>query len=291
MPESKRKGFTLVELLVVIGIIGVLVAMLLPALNKAREHARRVQCGSNMRQIYLGAMMYANTYKGALPGVVLWGNHDQLTSYEWIPNTWADELHKEMFKYISSRMYICPSDESIPPVGGLAYEWRDREPWYPFHSYCFTSYWMFMGCSNHPSAYPPGIAYYPANMTKYPPAWNQNWTTNRGCIYDYNPTTIHVGAIRDIKSPKQVLMMDRSWQYYGNNGWYYDYGQYAQTVSNHPAKKALVAAPGRSIIMAAGANALLADGSVRWMNIERGYEYHKDYYHLFYVERDLKPTW
>jgi prepilin-type processing-associated H-X9-DG protein/prepilin-type N-terminal cleavage/methylation domain-containing protein len=59
-----RAAFTLVELLVVIGIIAVLIAILLPTLNKAREHAKTVQCASNMRQIYTAVEMYASMWKG-----------------------------------------------------------------------------------------------------------------------------------------------------------------------------------------------------------------------------------
>jgi prepilin-type N-terminal cleavage/methylation domain-containing protein/prepilin-type processing-associated H-X9-DG protein len=60
-------GFTLVELLVVIGIISVLIAMLLPALNKAREQAKKIQCMSNMRQIGQALAMYTNQFNGVIP--------------------------------------------------------------------------------------------------------------------------------------------------------------------------------------------------------------------------------
>ena len=60
-------GFTLVELLVVIGIIAVLVSLLLPSLNKARESSRKVACASNMRSIGQGILMYTNANKGVLP--------------------------------------------------------------------------------------------------------------------------------------------------------------------------------------------------------------------------------
>src|SRR5687768_4666678 len=67
-PSRARRGaFTLVELLVVIGIIAVLISVLLPALSKARESAKRTECLSNLRSIFQMLKIYENTYNGASP--------------------------------------------------------------------------------------------------------------------------------------------------------------------------------------------------------------------------------
>ena len=63
----RREGFTLVELLVVIGIIAILTALLLPALNKARESANRIRCASQLRQVGQWIAMYAGTHRNFVP--------------------------------------------------------------------------------------------------------------------------------------------------------------------------------------------------------------------------------
>jgi len=77
--RKTRSGFTLVELLVVIGIIGLLISILLPALGRAREEANKVACESNLRQIGQAMVLYTMDNQGVLP-FAMWDG-------DWNPNT------------------------------------------------------------------------------------------------------------------------------------------------------------------------------------------------------------
>lgn len=108
-----RKGFTLVELLVVIGIIALLVAILLPALAKARESAKLVSCMSNQRQIGQAIFMYAAANGGVLVPSARNGS-DKLPSATPL---WYEALAEQHFRAYSldgDHILHCPSDKDGP---------------------------------------------------------------------------------------------------------------------------------------------------------------------------------
>lgn len=177
LERNWRKGFTLVELLVVIAIIGILVALLLPAVQAAREAARRMQCTNNVKQLVLAAHNYHDTYKTLPQGRIARLNGFS-TSNAWsgfavlLPfieqgplwdqaqsQNWGNPWDNNVVTTAKIAAFFCPSDTNVQKAvrGGRSYHFCYGDSMHDAHS-------------GHPNGGLRGVFHGTDVGTIYPPA-------------------------------------------------------------------------------------------------------------------------
>jgi len=290
--NRSKCGFTLVELLVVIAIIGILVALLLPAVQAAREAARRSECSNNMKQIALGLHNYHDTYK-TLP----YGDRRGSISFlaRMLPYVEQNALYEQINFNVSYnhalnrpvlmtpvRAFLCPSDSDRLPanLGG-------RNNYYGNSGFNL----LFQSPSTNPSN--PNYSIPPCNGVIVP-----DMVIKFADIHDGTSTTALISekikgdgsnAISTEESDtfqpgiypatpdeayeycRQVNVMDLTKQGYSNVGAPWIYSYHSATRYYHvtpPNGRSCMYPPGRIATTAGsyhpgGANVALCDGSVR----------------------------
>ncbi len=120
-----HKKFTLIELLVVVSIIAILAAMLLPALNKAKERAKSIKCIANLKNCAMGLQSYADANKDYFPAALSIINGK---NYGWTGVLVYDRYLPDGRAYSYDTIYLCPGAQYLPAE---TYSWTSRG----FYSY------------------------------------------------------------------------------------------------------------------------------------------------------------
>lgn len=155
-----RRGFSLVEMIVVMGIISLLISILLPTLVTAKRHAEQVKCASNLRQIGIAFIAYANANQGTLPAWSAWHTWPRGTSDDTPGNdAWTIELIPYIGGNPDSPIYNCPSFRSKTPLRNyfLAAQWSGHSGKHSMKlsDITMTSRFVLSGEKTQRGLYPP----------------------------------------------------------------------------------------------------------------------------------------
>jgi len=205
--KNKKNGFTLIELLVVIAIIAILAAILLPALEEARNKARQAACMNNLKQIYIGLNLYAEDFNGYFPYAnetftlqlscarslnLLTGQYElpDWTTYRNYacaaygssgPKYDPNYAKREGPQYLDAKMFVCPATRDWPDPNGI-----------------------LIGHQPHPS-------YYSGWNILYP--WDTHGRKSATCSYVYAPG-YRIG--KNLPSNTAIIADEKYFDYYSN---------------------------------------------------------------------------
>jgi len=251
----KNKGFTLIELLVVIAIIAILASILFEPLLRARGMARRAACASNLKQLYLSLIMYAEDFDGwGIPGVN-WGGPQTILNdadpkgFTWLMNTY----------FPNPNLFRCP-DTDWKAYKGSAWNYR---PGYRISTRQYCSYWIMFGTSDHNCIYHDFYGWHmysnstPTSINKAP---CPNIKFCGKSVQDPKGTTQSQYVL---PASEQICVSDC----YDKTGWWYGYNLSATGVRNNH-------------LEFDGENVVYMDGHLEW----KARDQLKYYFHYFYSD-------